>query len=120
MGLENIARLHASICNLDIASIQASLRGWINLLKDQAKQILIKVMIAVSCGFGITLRSLNEKGKATGILIKGNLLILNPMIGAITIMNLYNKILFIEDRWGFVPCKRNDANLEKNWGIKKS
>ena len=55
-------------------------------------------MIAVSCGYGITLRSLNEKGKATGILIKGNLLILNPMIGAITIINLYNKILFIEDR----------------------
>ena len=55
-------------------------------------------MIAVSCGFGITLRSLNEKGEAKGILIRGKLLILNLMIGAITIMNLYNKILFIEDR----------------------
>ena len=45
-------------------------------------------MIAVGCGYGITLRSINEKGKATEILIKGNLLILNPMIGAIAIMNL--------------------------------
>ena len=55
-------------------------------------------MIAVGGGYGITLRSLNEKGRAKGILLKGKLLILNLMIGAITIMNLYNKILFIEDR----------------------
>ena len=55
-------------------------------------QILTKALITVVCGFGIMLRSLNEKGKAKGILFGGNFLILNPMIGAIAIVKLYNKI----------------------------
>jgi muramoyltetrapeptide carboxypeptidase len=71
--------------------------GGMKHASDETKQTLYKALFGYSYGFEIPTNPLNKKGSAQGILIGGNLSILNSMIGSNSEVNTYGKILFIED-----------------------
>lgn len=97
VGFSDITTLHSTIHNLGIASIHATMPGGMIRASYEAKQTLYKALFGFSYGFEIQTNALNKKGNAKGILIGGNLSILNSMIGSVSEVNLYDKILFIED-----------------------
>lgn len=97
VGFSDITTLHATINNLGIASIHATMPGGMKRASEEAKQSLYKALFGYSYGFEIPSNPLNRKGNAKGVLIGGNLSILNSMIGSFSEVNMNGKILFIED-----------------------
>jgi muramoyltetrapeptide carboxypeptidase len=97
VGFSDITTLHTTIHNLGIATIHASMPGGMKHASQEAKETLYKALFGYSYGFEIPTNPLNRLGSANGILIGGNLSIINSMIGSFSEVNLYNKILFIED-----------------------
>ncbi len=97
IGFSDITTLHTTIHNFGIATIHATMPGGMKNASDDAKQTLYKALFGFGYGFEIPSNTLNRIGNAKGILIGGNLSILNSMIGSVSEVNTYNKILFIED-----------------------
>lgn len=97
IGFSDITTLHTTIHNLGIATIHATMPGGMKRASDEAKQTLYKALFGYSYGLEIASNPLNKKGSAKGVLIGGNLSIVNSMIGSVSEVNTYDKILFIED-----------------------
>ncbi|MBF2707691.1 S66 peptidase family protein [Flavobacterium soyangense] len=97
VGFSDITTLHTTIHNLGFASIHATMPGGIKNASDETQQTLYKALFGYSYGFEIPTNPLNKKGSTSGILIGGNLSIINSMIGSNSEVNTYGKILFIED-----------------------
>lgn len=97
VGFSDITTLHTTIHNLGIATIHASMPGGMRSATDEAKQTLYKALFGYDYGFEIPSNVLNKVGKTKGILIGGNLSIINSMIGSNSEVNTNGKILFIED-----------------------
>ncbi len=97
IGYSDITTLHNHIHNLCIATIHATMPGGIHSATDEAKQTLYKALFGYDYDFEIPSNSLNKKGNAKGVLIGGNLSIINSMMGSVTEINTDGKILFIED-----------------------
>lgn len=97
VGFSDITTLHTTIHNLGIASIHATMPGGMKRASEEAKQTLYKALFGYGYGFEIPSNPFNKKGNAKGILIGGNLSIINSMIGSFSEVNMYDKILFIED-----------------------
>ena len=97
IGFSDITTLHTHIHNLGIATIHATMPGGMNSASEEAKQTLYKALFGYEYGFEIPTNPLNKKGSAKGILIGGNLSIINSMMGSETEINTFGKILFIED-----------------------
>jgi muramoyltetrapeptide carboxypeptidase len=71
--------------------------GGMKRASDEAKQTLYKALFGYSYDLEIPTNPLNKMGNAKGVLIGGNLSILNSMIGSFSEVNMNGKILFIED-----------------------
>ena len=97
VGFSDITTLHTTIHNLGIATIHATMPGGMKRASDEAKQTLYKALFGYGYGFEIPTNPLNKLGSAKGILIGGNLSIVNSMIGSVSEVNMNDKILFIED-----------------------
>ena len=97
IGFSDVTTLHSHIHNLGIATIHATMPGGMKHATDEAKQTLYQALFGYGYGFEIPSDSLNKQGSAKGILVGGNLSIINSMIGSDSEINTYNKILFIED-----------------------
>ncbi|NDP27217.1 MAG: LD-carboxypeptidase [Flavobacterium sp.] len=97
IGFSDITTLHTTIHRLGIATIHATMPGGMKHASDETKQTLYKALFGYSYGFEIPSNPLNKIGIGSGVLIGGNLSILNSMIGSVSEVNTYGKILFIED-----------------------
>ena len=97
IGYSDITTLHSTIHNLGFATIHATMPGGMKHASDETKQTLYKALFGYSYGFEIPSNPLNKIGIGNGILIGGNLSIINSMIGSVSEVNTYGKILFIED-----------------------
>ena len=97
VGFSDITTLHSTIHNLGIATIHATMPGGMKRASDEAKQTLYKALFGYSYDLEIPTNRLNKMGNAKGMLIGGNLSILNSMIGSFSEVNMNGKILFIED-----------------------
>jgi muramoyltetrapeptide carboxypeptidase len=97
VGFSDITTLLSTIHNLGIATIHATMPGGMKRASEEAKLTLYKALFGYDYEFQIPTNPLNKNGIGEGILIGGNLSIVNSMIGSISEVNLYNKILFIED-----------------------
>lgn len=97
VGFSDITTLHSTIHNLGIASIHATMPGGMKRASEDAEQSLYKALFGYSYSFEIPSNQLNQNGNAKGVLIGGNLSILNSMIGSFSEVNMNGKILFIED-----------------------
>jgi muramoyltetrapeptide carboxypeptidase len=97
IGFSDVTTLHSHIHNLGIATIHATMPGGMKNATDEAKQTLYQALFGYAYRFEIPSDSLNKQGSAKGILVGGNLSIINSMIGSDSEISTYNKILFIED-----------------------
>jgi muramoyltetrapeptide carboxypeptidase len=97
VGFSDITTLHSTIHNLGIATIHATMPGGMKRASDESKQTLYKALFGYSYDLEIPTNPLNKMGNAKGVLIGGNLSILNSMIGSFSEVNMNGKILFIED-----------------------
>lgn len=97
IGFSDITTLHTTIHNLGFASIHASMPSGMKSATEANKQSLYKALFGFENSIEIQSNPFNKKGDAKGIVIGGNLSILNSMIGSVSEVNTYNKILFIED-----------------------
>ncbi len=97
VGFSDITTLHSHIHNLGIATIHATMPGGIHSATNETKQTLYKALFGYDYGFEIPSNPLNKKGRTKGVLIGGNLSIINSMIGSNSQINTYGKILFIEE-----------------------
>ncbi len=97
VGFSDITTLHSTIHNLGFTTIHGTMPGGIKRASEQAKQTLYKALFGYSYDFEILTNPINKKGIGKGILIGGNLSIINSMIGSVSEVNTFGKILFIED-----------------------
>ena len=97
IGFSDITTLHCHIHNLGFATIHATMPGGMHSALDETKQTLCKSLFGSDYGYEIASNPLNKKGSAKGVLIGGNLSIINSMMGSNTQVNTHGKILFIED-----------------------
>lgn len=97
VGFSDITTLHATIHNLGIATIHATMPGGIKKASEKAKQTLHKALFGDNFDLEILSNPFNKMGTARGILIGGNLSIINAMIGSFSEINMFGKIVFIED-----------------------
>jgi len=97
IGFSDITTLHSHVHNFGIATIHATMPGGMKHATDEAKQTLYQALFGYGYGIEIPSDPSNRHGSAKGILIGGNLSIINSMIGSDSGINTYGKILFIED-----------------------
>lgn len=97
IGFSDITTLHSTIHNLGFATIHATMPGGMKTASEQTKQTLFEALFGGTYGFEIPTNPLNKIGTGKGILIGGNLSIINSMIGSVSEVNTNGKILFIED-----------------------
>lgn len=68
-----------------------------DILGSESINSLIKVLLGESLSYKVAHHSLNRFGKGSGLLIGGNLSILNSLIGTDADISAQDRILFIED-----------------------
>jgi muramoyltetrapeptide carboxypeptidase len=100
IGFSDITILHSHLfSNYKIASLHAPMAAAFNddEYKNQYVQSLHDALIGRKADYSVEGNSLNQKGKASGILVGGNLSLLVNIIGTPSDIKTKNKILFIEE-----------------------
>jgi muramoyltetrapeptide carboxypeptidase len=100
IGFSDITVLHSHLfSNYKIASLHAPMAAAFNddEFKNQYIQSLQDVLSGKKTDYKVEANELNQTGKATGILIGGNLSLLVNMTGTPSDISTKNKILFVED-----------------------
>ncbi len=100
IGFSDITILHSHLYNnYKIASLHAPMAAAFNDGEYENKYIqsLRDALIGRKADYNVEGNILNQKGKASGILVGGNLSILAHLIGTSSDIKTKNKILFIED-----------------------
>ena len=100
IGFSDITVLHSHLFrNHKIASLHAPMAAAFNddEYKNKYVQSLRDAMIGRKADYNVEGNILNQKGKASGILVGGNLSLLTHVIGTSSDIKTKNKILFIEE-----------------------
>ena len=100
IGFSDITVLHSHLYrNYKIASLHAPMAAAFNddEYKNKYVQSLRDAMIGRKADYNVEGNTLNQKGKASGILVGGNLSLLTHVIGTSSDIKTKNKILFIEE-----------------------
>ena len=100
IGFSDITVLHSHLYrNYKIASLHAPMAAAFNddEFKNQYVQSLRDALIGRKADYNVEGNILNQKGKASGILVGGNLSLLAHLVGTSSDIKIKNKILFIED-----------------------
>lgn len=100
IGFSDVTVLHSHLfSNYKIASLHAPMAAAFNddELKNQYVQSLRDALLGKKADYKIEANELNQTGKATGLLVGGNLSLLANITGTRSDLNTKNKILFIED-----------------------
>lgn len=100
IGFSDITVLHSHLySNYKIASLHAPMAAAFNddEFKNQYVQSLHDALIGRKSDYSVEGNLWNQKGKASGTLVGGNLSLLAHLIGTDSDIKTKNKILFIED-----------------------
>lgn len=100
VGFSDITVLHSHLYrNYKIASLHAPMAAAFNddEYKNKYVQSLRDAIIGRKADYNVEGNILNQKGKASGILVGGNLSLLAHLVGTSSDIKTKNKILFIED-----------------------
>lgn len=96
IGYSDITVLHSHIHNLGIETLHGTMP--VNFMKDaESAESLRKALFGEKLNYFWPAHPLNRRGKATGVLVGGNLSLLYGMTGSISDLDTDNKILFLED-----------------------
>lgn len=107
IGFSDITVLHNHIfSNYKIASMHAPMAAAFNdeEFKNQYVQSLHDALVGIKADYKVAGNPSNQEGKASGILVGGNLALLTNLIGTKSDIKTKNKILFIEDVGEYIYC----------------
>ena len=99
IGFSDITVIHNKLNNLNSESIHAIMPSGIESL-EPSNESLIKlksVLFGESLSYSISSNKDNKTGTSEGVLVGGNLTLLQTLIGSNTELKTDNKILFIEE-----------------------
>lgn len=115
IGYSDVTVLHNQIHNFGIESIHATMPLDVVKNTEQALNTLKKSLFGQKLAYEIPVAKENKFGKATGVLIGGNLSILYSLLGSESSINTEGKILFIEDLDEYLyHIDRMFMNLKRN------
>jgi len=98
VGFSDITILHAHLYrNYNVQSIHGQMPVNIPDASAKSLQSLRKALFGQEVSYHFTSHSLNQVGKATGVLVGGNLSLLAAISGSVSDIDYRGKILFIED-----------------------
>lgn len=115
IGYSDVTVLHNHIHNFGIESIHATMPLDVVKNTEKALNTLKKSLFGQKLTYEIPAAIENKFGKATGVLIGGNLSILYSLLGSESSINTDGKILFIEDLDEYLyHIDRMFMNLKRN------
>lgn len=97
IGFSDITVLHTKLHQLGFQSIHATMLGGIETASPMAKATLYNALFGKTNLLTINSNPLNKYGISEGVLVGGNLAIIDSMNGSETQINWKDKILFIEE-----------------------
>ncbi len=98
VGYSDITALHCHINrNFSIPTIHARMAGGFNAVEDESEISLRNALMGKQVDYRWKAHPLNREGKATGMLVGGNLSMIYAMQASPSELDTTNKILFIED-----------------------
>ncbi len=115
IGFSDVTTLHSHVHNLGVATIHGIMAFSVPMAKEESKNSLYRALFGQSLTYTIDTVSGNRKGKATGLLVGGNLSILYSLLGSVSSIETKGKILFIEDLDEYLyHVDRMMHNLKRN------
>lgn len=115
MGFSDVTVLHTHIHNLGVATIHSIMPFSIPKAKQIAKDSLKNALFGEKIKYEIPSSKYNKTGKASGILVGGNLSILYSLLGSKSSVSTESKILYIEDLDEYLyHIDRMMMNLKRN------
>jgi len=100
IGYSDITAFHSHVHNLGIQTIHAMMGTSLSFNPEETEQSIEtfrKALFGEELSYNINSSEFNRKGEAEGILVGGNLSILQNMLGSVSQLNTDGKILFIEE-----------------------
>jgi len=100
IGYSDITAFHSHVHNLGIQTIHAMMGTSLSFNPEETVQSIEtfrKALFGEELSYNINSSEFNRTGEAEGILVGGNLSILQNMLGSVSQLNTDGKILFIEE-----------------------
>ena len=100
IGYSDITAFHSHVHNLGIQTIHAMMGTSLSFNPEETElsiETFRKALFGEELSYNINSSEFNRKGEAEGILVGGNLSILQNMLGSVSQLNTDGKILFIEE-----------------------
>lgn len=100
IGYSDITAFHSHIHNLGIQTIHAMMGTSLSFNPEETElsiESFRKALFGEELSYNINSSEFNRTGEAEGILVGGNLSILQNMLGSVSQLNTDGKILFIEE-----------------------
>ncbi|MDO4727940.1 MAG: LD-carboxypeptidase [Bacteroidota bacterium] len=115
IGFSDVTVLHSHLHNLGVASIHGIMPINVGTATQMAEQSLYKTLFGQKNIYEIPSSKNNQLGKATGVLVGGNLSILYSLLGSASAIDTDGKILFFEDLDEYLyHIDRMLMNLQRN------
>ena len=115
IGFSDVTVLHNHLNTMGYASIHGAMPVSIARATDDAKETLRRALFGEQIIIEAAPHPINRFGKATGVLVGGNLSILYSLLGSPSAIDCTNKILFLEDLDEYLyHIDRMMMNLSRN------
>lgn len=120
MGFSDTTVLHQHVNNLGYQTLHSFMAISAKSASWSAKESLKKALTGQDLKYDLPKDSLNREGKASGILVGGNLSVIYSLLGSDSETDPVGKILFIEDLDEYLyHVDRMMMNLKRNGYFKK-
>lgn len=114
IGFSDVTVLHSHLTTLGFQSIHG-IMPVSSKATEEAKESLRKSLFGEKLSYEIDAHPMNRKGKASGVLVGGNLSILYSLFGSKSAIDCTDKILFMEDLDEYLyHIDRMMINLQRN------
>jgi muramoyltetrapeptide carboxypeptidase len=114
IGFSDVTVLHSHLTTLGFKSIHG-IMPVSSKATEEAKESLRKSLFGEKLSYEIDVHPMNRKGKASGVLVGGNLSILYSLFGSKSAIDCTDKILFMEDLDEYLyHIDRMMINLQRN------
>ncbi len=119
VGFSDVTVLHSQLTTMGFASLHATMPVSVLRATEAAKETLRQSLFGEKLDYTIAIDAMNKSGKATGILVGGNLSILYSLFGSPSAIDCTDKILFIEDLDEYLyHVDRMLMNMKRNGCLK--
>jgi muramoyltetrapeptide carboxypeptidase len=115
MGFSDVTVLHSHINTLGVATLHSIMPYTVPRAPEEVKETFKNALFGIKNKYVLPVKPYDVKGKATGVIVGGNLSILYSLLGSASSINTKDKILFIEDLDEYIyHVDRMLHNLKRN------